>query len=678
MKIIADRLILFLLVLLVISCQNEDNYLEQDLNQSNINTPMSIDWAKNIFYSNQGQINETYNSFILPSSEDYCLSFEPIWSLSDELNTADNLTILTVPVRILDNEIIDGTGAQLVFFPNQGCTTPVELVLYQSPLTTSQRLDTLANCTFTGAIASVNFCDCTTRGFNINNGVIEDEISFPINDLYDVCLDSTSLSYRNEVIFWFLNMPDGCWDASKGKTWRRIGKFFSSLWNSITGSSSSGGGSGGWSGFFGTGHFPYYNTGQGINYLNAVGGGGGLNASINSIFDGTFFNGEGQLVLNMLDDLIAENDLFICIEQFHQELYQCLSLDENNLLYCVKPSHFSSSPDELNVDGYIRILNNINPSNSCLSDLISTYYDSSRDIEPSDGNLLCAINENNDFDITNEDLFDLIKDNCSNDVNCQIDALECLNRISNYQDEYNVQFTDHHLEDVLFINSINICGASDNDFEEYLDFILEFTIASDPSKVIDLASELTDCFGEPDSNGNYLDCSSYSGNLSVTIYADQPVPFNREVHIGRVVGHTFVSLNFEIGGEDKNLVLGFYPTESNITPTFNRVSTPEIRDDGERTFDVSVKFELTCNEFNQQIKEFLEQSSETYHLDNYNCTDFAIESINDSSNCGIPSSQGGCPGGSGSNPGYLGEDLRTLNCGTLSEFGGTAPISGCN
>ncbi len=74
--------------------------------------------------------------------------------------------------------------------------------------------------------------------------------------------------------------------------------------------------------------------------------------------------------------------------------------------------------------------------------------------------------------------------------------------------------------------------------------------------------------------------------------------------------------------------------------------------------------------------------SATYNLNSNNCTDFGI-SIGNSIGLNLTDTSGSWPGGSGSNPGNFGQDLRSMNpaSGTnIDTIGGSAPSNNgtCN
>ncbi|MEO1033672.1 MAG: hypothetical protein AAFX55_19970, partial [Bacteroidota bacterium] len=127
-------------------------------------------------------------------------------------------------------------------------------------------------------------------------------------------------------------------------------------------------------------------------------------------------------------------------------------------------------------------------------------------------------------------------------------------------------------------------------------------------------------------------------------------------------------------------VLGFYPEEDNIYPVFNEESVAVLGEDGGDPYSTSLSINVTPSQL-QQILNAAINFENTYHLDDYNCTDFAIE-LGNQAGLGLPDCSASWPGGGGSNPGTLGVEIRdrTLQPGeTRDIIGGLAPEShkGC-
>ncbi len=82
------------------------------------------------------------------------------------------------------------------------------------------------------------------------------------------------------------------------------------------------------------------------------------------------------------------------------------------------------------------------------------------------------------------------------------------------------------------------------------------------------------------------------------------------------------------------------------------------------------------------IIQFAENYESEYDLDNYNCTDFALD-LGLEADMVLPDTKGFWDGGGGSNPGSLGQDIRNLTSNSnmiVNTSGGNAPINtgSCN
>ena len=188
-------------------------------------------------------------------------------------------------------------------------------------------------------------------------------------------------------------------------------------------------------------------------------------------------------------------------------------------------------------------------------------------------------------------------------------------------------------------------------------------------EVLDISTKLN-CFN---TNNNS------SGTHSISIFTDQPNPETRDAYtIGWNtdvdVGHTFISLEQNINGITTRLVFGFYPKDG-VNPMSSPGDESVIRDDGGHSYDIGAKWSISPTEFNQLISN-IKGNNNSYHLNNYNCTDYGIEAIN-SFGPKLPTTNGEWPFGGGRNPGDLGEDIRQLNSqsGMIKLNAGTAPSS---
>lgn len=219
--------------------------------------------------------------------------------------------------------------------------------------------------------------------------------------------------------------------------------------------------------------FPFYNYGNGGE---SSGGGSSANPAINTIFDGTFFNGEGQAVANKLEGIVADHDLMICTETLHEELYHCIAMNQAGDPLPPTGSGNQSGPDdpyanpsELNISAYIYELNALinGTSTECLSEVIAEYQ-AGLDLSEGDGMLMCAIQDNNNFDISDAGLFELIKEHCGSNGDCIDGLFECFNRLDNFQQEYDVVLSEAIINQIMSSTPEDICEKGSNEFEEYL------------------------------------------------------------------------------------------------------------------------------------------------------------------------------------------------------------------
>lgn len=147
---------------------------------------------------------------------------------------------------------------------------------------------------------------------------------------------------------------------------------------------------------------------------------------------------------------------------------------------------------------------------------------------------------------------------------------------------------------------------------------------------------------------DFLKCFNSSQPATLTVYVKEPNPGSGDSYSGfGYVGHAYVSITQ--GSEVSTF--GFYPTSDNINPV-NTTSTSVLGNDGSESFTASISTTIT----GAQLQLILNASinfNGTYDLDNYNCTDFAIE-LGNLGGLGLPEANGTWPGGGGSNPGALG------------------------
>ncbi len=169
---------------------------------------------------------------------------------------------------------------------------------------------------------------------------------------------------------------------------------------------------------------------------------------------------------------------------------------------------------------------------------------------------------------------------------------------------------------------------------------------------------------------DYFNCFDTTKDATITIYVSQPIPNSSASHDGTFVGHTFVSIS-----QGSNVsVFGFYPATENIAPIFNPSDPSIMGDDSFDPYNVSISTTVSGSTL-QQIIDYSVNYNATYNLNSYNCSDFAIQ-VGNLSGMNLPEANGSWPGGSGSNPGALGQHIRSRSSNNnqiINATGGNAP-----
>ena len=178
---------------------------------------------------------------------------------------------------------------------------------------------------------------------------------------------------------------------------------------------------------------------------------------------------------------------------------------------------------------------------------------------------------------------------------------------------------------------------------------------------------------------DYLKCFSLNAAAKVTIYVDQPTVNSRSTWSGSAtnpdVGHTFVSV--QQGGITR--VFGFYPSDG-VNPIFPSTTSVLVDDSGHH-YDVAIEINVTAAQLASVINAATNFAG-VYNLNSYNCTDFGIN-IAAAAGVSLPDSYGSWPRGGGSNPGDMGQDIRSMSApsgSTKNTSGGTGPSNSgsCN
>lgn len=166
-------------------------------------------------------------------------------------------------------------------------------------------------------------------------------------------------------------------------------------------------------------------------------------------------------------------------------------------------------------------------------------------------------------------------------------------------------------------------------------------IGPDPEKVIDKINE-------------YLKCFDLNKSAEVIIYVDQPLSNNSKAWSGTDVGHTFIAIQ----QGDTRRVFGYWPATSIYPAPGYSTDNMVFGNDENHHFDVSLSTPVDANKL-FSIIAYASNAPKVYDLDNYNCTDFAIE-VGKIAGLPLSDSYGSWPGGAGSNPGQLGQDIRNM------------------
>lgn len=153
---------------------------------------------------------------------------------------------------------------------------------------------------------------------------------------------------------------------------------------------------------------------------------------------------------------------------------------------------------------------------------------------------------------------------------------------------------------------------------------------------------------------DYLKCFNLSQSAQLTIYVNQPVPNSPTAYtLGGDVGHTFIAI--QQGGIRR--VFGFWP-ETSVQPGIFPSDPAVFGNDQNHYFDVAISKPIDSSQL-LDIIGYSINAPRTYNLDTYNCTDFAIN-IGKLGGLNLSDSYGTWPGGGGSNPGQLGQNIRTM------------------
>jgi hypothetical protein len=136
----------------------------------------------------------------------------------------------------------------------------------------------------------------------------------------------------------------------------------------------------------------------------------------------------------------------------------------------------------------------------------------------------------------------------------------------------------------------------------------------------------------------YLKCfdniPDAGAQCGITIYADIPVDSDPNKLFDFSTGspgHTFIQIKKTNGSQGVVQNLGFYPLEGWKTISDLPISSKFV-DDGQHEFNASYSKVLTPDQLRSVIQEIRNKETAQYDLDDFNCTDWALDIFNNQGN----------------------------------------------
>jgi hypothetical protein len=167
-----------------------------------------------------------------------------------------------------------------------------------------------------------------------------------------------------------------------------------------------------------------------------------------------------------------------------------------------------------------------------------------------------------------------------------------------------------------------------------------------------------------------------TSTYDISVNINQPDPGTRDIVnalSAYPVGHTFITLQQQnADGTSIVRTIGFYPKNS-VKPG-SETDQSIFGDDSQTPYDVSLDFSVTGTEMNKVINRILGQQALQYNLDEFNCTNAAMDAM-ESININLPSTKSDSELFSGNDPGDLGQDIRGLNLNNFSAENGNRKIT---
>lgn len=120
-------------------------------------------------------------------------------------------------------------------------------------------------------------------------------------------------------------------------------------------------------------------------------------------------------------------------------------------------------------------------------------------------------------------------------------------------------------------------------------------------------------------------------NCSIEIFSDIPVdndPYKIfEFNTGSP-GHVFIQIKKSNGSQSAIQNIGFYPKSGIKAVMTNAPIDAKFVDNGQHEYNISLKMNLSPENFKSTLTEILYLRNSRYDIDNYNCTDWALDVFN--------------------------------------------------
>jgi hypothetical protein len=174
---------------------------------------------------------------------------------------------------------------------------------------------------------------------------------------------------------------------------------------------------------------------------------------------------------------------------------------------------------------------------------------------------------------------------------------------------------------------------------------------------------------------NYFSCFTNVGgsdhSFTVSVCVDEPDPGSRTPWSVQDAssattnenpvntGHTFLILTESYGTTAITRNVGFYPA-TKVTPYLQSTAAGVYNNDQAHEYNISGTMSLTNAQFFQILNYCEDNPTMNYNLNTNNCTTFVVNAVAQAG-INLPRTIGSWPGGSGLDPGDLGEDIRAGN-----------------